>query len=131
MLTFSALLALHLARMQCPSPGETDNETARLTMKTAIRMVVDISSKFLMDIEYISLPSLPLPATFATYNAALIHIHLARGNEIHSPEWIEDFTTLKGALSHFARRWDVGSESFNLFSLCKTDLMHSFLLRKS
>ncbi|RDW77758.1 hypothetical protein BP6252_05811 [Coleophoma cylindrospora] len=105
----SALLTLHLARKQIPSADETDHETAMLAMKSAIRMVVEISRKFLMDIEYIELPSLPLPATFTTYQAALLHIHLARGNEIHSPEWIDDFTLLKGALGGFTRRWDVGT----------------------
>ncbi|KAL3419849.1 fungal specific transcription factor [Phlyctema vagabunda] len=115
----SALLTLHQARRECRSTtmlydnmddGQTrkrEYETAIMAIRSAVRIVIDIARRFLTDLAYIDLPSLPLPATFTVYQAALLHIDLS-GPDMHSSEWIQDFQSLKGALAHFAKRWDVG-----------------------
>jgi len=79
-----------------------------MALKTATRIVVDISRKFHLDIAYIDLPALPLPSTFCVYQAALLHIHLS-DQAFMQPDWKADMESLKSALAHFGRRWAIGS----------------------
>lgn len=112
----SALLTLHEVRWRAGSVSRDGNashqdneyEAATLAIKSAIRIVLDISRKFLADLAFIDLPSLPLPATFAVYFSALLHIQLG-GSAIFEQNWGSDLQCFKDTLSHFARRWDIGS----------------------
>lgn len=79
-----------------------------MAIKSATRIVVEISRKFLVDLAFIDLPALPLPSTFCVYQAALLHIEFA-GEEYAGRQWTADMENLQGTLKHFARRWSVGS----------------------
>lgn len=110
---FSALVLLHertwvLARDTIGQ--ETRKEAAGMALASAIRMVVDISRRFHMDLAFIDLPALPLPATYAVYRTTLLYIQLA-GDEFQGPEWSSNMESLKSTLGHFGKRWNVGSKS--------------------
>jgi hypothetical protein len=82
---------------------------ARLALASAVRMVIDICHRFHMDVAFIDLPALPLPAAFCIYRAAIIYIQFA-GEEFLNPEWNANMESMKGALAHFGKRWCIGSE---------------------
>jgi hypothetical protein len=63
-----------------------------------------------MDLAFIDLPALPLPATYAVYRAAILYIGFA-GDEFLGPEWSENMKSLRGTLEYFGKRWNVGSKS--------------------
>lgn len=63
-----------------------------------------------MDLAYIDLPALPLPATYAIYRATMFYVHFA-GDEFLGPEWLANLESLKSTLGHFSKRWYIGRES--------------------
>jgi hypothetical protein len=81
-----------------------------MALASAIRMVLDISRRFHMDLAFIDLPALPLPATYAVYRTTLLYIQLA-GDEFQGPEWSANMESLRSTLGHFGKRWNVGSKS--------------------
>ena len=109
----SALLILHKRVLEVGSnTDEMDEEDHKkatvMAIKSATRIVIDISQKFLLDLAFIDLPALPLPSTFCVYQAALLHIEFA-GDEFLEQQWTSDMRSLQDALKHFARRWSIGS----------------------
>lgn len=130
----SALITLHQIRRDskkrnCGSPHEyhsssQDYETAIMAIRSATRIVIDISTRFLTDLAFIDLPSLPLPATFTVYQAALLHIDFA-GPNIRDPAWIQDYNALKGSLAHFGRRWDVGRKYLEYLDSAYTEALQA------
>jgi len=80
-----------------------------MALSSAARMVIDISRRFHMDLAYIDLPALPLPATYAIFRASMFYIDFA-GEEFLNPEWSSNIESLRGTLEHFGKRWNVGSE---------------------
>ena len=81
-----------------------------MALSSTTRMVIDISRRFHMDLAFIDLPALPLPATYAVYRAAILYIDFA-GDEFLGPEWSENMKSLRGTLEYFGKRWNVGSKS--------------------
>lgn len=73
-------------------------------------MVIDISRRFHMDLAFIDLPALPLPATYAVYRATLFYIYFA-GDDFLGPEWLSNFDSLRSTLGHFSKRWQIGSKT--------------------
>jgi hypothetical protein len=108
----SALLLLHTRMWELirSSPGHDERrEIAGMALSSATRMVIDISRKFHMDLAFIDLPALPLPATYAVYRASMLYIDFA-GDEFLGPEWNSNMESLRGTLEHFGKRWNVGSK---------------------
>lgn len=91
------------------SEDENRKELAAMAMSSAVRMVIDISRRFHMDLAFIDLPALPLPATYAVYKASLLYIQFS-GDEFRSSEWCANMNSLKSTLGHFGKRWNVGSK---------------------
>lgn len=87
-----------------------------MALASAIRMVIDISRRFHMDLAFIDLPALPLPATYAVYRTTLLYIQLA-GDEFQGAEWTSNMESLQSTLGHFGKRWNVGSKSWNSHGL--------------
>ena len=88
---------------------ETRKQAAGMALSSAIRMVIDISRRFHMDLAFIDLPALPLAATYAVYRTTVLYIQLA-GDEFQGPEWSSNMESLKSTLGHFGKRWNVGSK---------------------
>ncbi len=61
-----------------------------------------------MDVAFIDLTALPIPATFSSYQAALMHVEFA-GDDFGNPQWTAGMQELKEGVMHFARRWSIGS----------------------
>lgn len=96
--------------------GQEDRkEASGMALASAIRMVLDISRRFHMDLAFIDLPALPLPATYAVYRTTLLYIQLA-GDEFQGPEWSANMESLKSTLGHFGKRWNVGSKLQTCYS---------------
>lgn len=92
------------------TPGQdTRKEAAGMALASAIRMTIDISRRFHMDLAFIDLPALPLPATYAVYRSTLLYIKFS-GDEFQTPEWSSNMDSLKSTLGHFGKRWNVGSK---------------------
>lgn len=92
------------------SPGlETQKQAAGMSLASAIRMTIDISRRFHMDLAFIDLPALPLPATYAVYKSTLLYIRFS-GDEFQTPQWSSNMDSLKSTLGHFGKRWNVGSK---------------------
>tara|TARA_R110002060_G_scaffold19709_8_gene26927 strand:- start:714 stop:1064 length:351 start_codon:yes stop_codon:yes gene_type:complete len=87
----------------------TRKEAAGMALASAIRMTIDISRRFHMDLAFIDLPALPLPATYAVYRSTLLYIQFS-GDDFQSPEWSSNMDSLKSTLGHFGKRWNVGSK---------------------
>jgi hypothetical protein len=108
----SALLLLHERTWELVrgSPGHDDRrEIAGMALSSATRMVIDISRRFHMDLAFIDLPALPLPATYAIYRATMLYIDFA-GDDFLEREWNSNMKSLRGTLEHFGKRWNVGSK---------------------
>ncbi len=108
----SAMICLHekTCNLYTNMPGhETRRETAEMALASAVRMTIDISRRFHMDLAFIDLPALPLPATYAVYRATLLYIQFS-GDDFQSPEWLSNMDSLKSTLGHFGKRWNVGSK---------------------
>jgi hypothetical protein len=80
-----------------------------MALSSVTRMVIDISRRFHMDLAFIDLPALPLPATYAGYRATMLYIEFA-GDDFLGSEWSENMKYLRGTLEYFGKRWSVGSE---------------------
>jgi hypothetical protein len=109
----SGLLLLHERTWELirGSPGHDERrEIAGMALSSATRMVIDISRRFHMDLAFIDLPALPLPATYAVYRATMLYIDFA-GDEFLGVEWTGNMKSLRGTLEYFGKRWNVGSES--------------------
>jgi hypothetical protein len=78
-------------------------------------MAIDIARRFHMDLAFIDLPALPLPATYCVYRATMFYISFA-GEELLGDAWLSNFESLTSTLGHFSKRWSVGSEPSLLFS---------------
>ncbi|KAH6719631.1 hypothetical protein BKA61DRAFT_569336 [Leptodontidium sp. MPI-SDFR-AT-0119] len=110
-LCLSAMVLLHEKTWNLinDTPGhDTRKEAARMALGSAVRMTIDISRRFHMDLAFIDLPALPLPATYAVYRSTLLYIQFS-GDEFQSPEWSSNMDSLKSTLGHFGKRWNVGS----------------------
>ena len=57
---------------------------------------------------YIDLPALPLPSTFAVYQAVLLHIAFS-GNRFGTEKWNAEITILNTSLARFGMRWSIAS----------------------
>lgn len=117
LIVISALLVLHkriweLCRDEGVCAHNNDTLKAIMAIKFAIRMVIDITRKFHMDLEFINLHALPPPATYCTYMAAMLHIQFA-GQDFMSPEWKSDMECMRSTLRYFGKRWHIGGKSFN------------------
>jgi hypothetical protein len=80
-----------------------------MALASATRMTIDISRRFHMDLAFIDLPALPLPATYCVFRASLLYIKFAASDFMNS-EWSSNMDHLKSALGHFGKRWNVGSK---------------------
>lgn len=108
----SSLLLLHgrTWELMNSSAGPSDRKsTAQMALSSSTRMVIDIARRFHMDLAFIDLPALPLPATYCVYRATMFYIHFA-GDDFLGPEWLSNLDSLKSTLGHFSKRWNVGSE---------------------
>jgi hypothetical protein len=107
----SALIQFHSRRLEIAENQAKHEvlEMARLALASAVRMVIDICHRFHMDVAFIYLPALPLPAAFCIYRAAVIYIQFA-GDEFLGSEWNTNMESMKGALAHFGKRWSIGSK---------------------
>ncbi|KAF8848991.1 hypothetical protein BDZ45DRAFT_753246 [Acephala macrosclerotiorum] len=94
---------------------ETRKQAAGMALRSAIRMVIDISRRFHMDLAFIDLPALPLPATYAVYRTTVLYIQLA-GDEFQGSEWSSNMDSLKSTLGHFGKRWNVGKYYLEVIS---------------
>ncbi|KAK2630098.1 hypothetical protein QTJ16_000918 [Diplocarpon rosae] len=118
-LCLSAMILLHEKTWNLcnDTPGsETRKEAAGMALSSAIRMTVDISRRFHMDLAFIDLPALPLPATYAIYRATLLYIKFS-GDSFQSLEWSANMDSLKSTLGHFAKRWSVGKHYLELIDV--------------
>jgi hypothetical protein len=112
LIVISSLLSIHKRIWEMSrTPGAMDlhNDTLKATMaiRSATRMVVDISRKFHMDLAFINLYALPPPAAYCVYLAAMLHIQFA-GKVFMEPEWTSDMECMKSTLNHFGKRWYIG-----------------------
>ncbi|TAQ90820.1 hypothetical protein B7494_g878 [Chlorociboria aeruginascens] len=123
-LCFSSILVLHKRVSELPNIPESRKEMAFLTMKSATRMVIDICHRFQIDLNFIEISALPLPATFCIYQATLLHIQLS-GDEFLRPTWISDMHALKTTLAHFAQRWDIANKYLELIEVAIEDRRQS------
>jgi hypothetical protein len=107
----SALIQFHSRRLELAENHARQEvlEMARLALAAAVRMAIDICHRFHMDVAFIDLPALPLPAAFCIYRAAIIYIQFA-DEEFLNPEWKANMESMKGALAHFGKRWCIGSK---------------------
>lgn len=118
----SSLLLLHgrTWELTSGSTGSIDRKTtAQMALSSSTRMVIDIARRFHMDLAFIDLPALPLPATYCVYRATIFYIHFA-GDDFLEPEWLSNLDSLKSTLGHFSKRWSVGSEYQPIKIMCKS-----------
>lgn len=114
----SSLLIIHkriweLSRIEGAMDMNDGTLKATMAIKSATRMVIDISRKFHMDLAYIDLHALPPPATYCVYLAAMLHIQFA-GQGFMAPEWRSDMECMKSTLNHFGKRWYIGRKDNNM-----------------
>ena len=112
LINMSAILVLHkkiweLNRNQVAMDLQNDALKASIAIRSATRMVIDISRKFHMDLAFIDLHALPPPAIYCVYLAAMLHIQFA-GQGFMAPEWNSDMECMKSTLIHFGKRWYIG-----------------------
>jgi hypothetical protein len=132
----SALVLLHertwTLAQNFPSQ-EGRKESAFMALSSAIRMVIDISRRFHMDLAFIDLPALPLPATYSVYRTTLLYIQLS-GDEFRSPEWSSNMesTDLKTSMillmipEHYLNLIDIAmSDEIEARSRMKMDISRS------
>jgi hypothetical protein len=110
---YSALLLLHgrtweLAKSDSSGLKDIKN-TAQMALSSSTRIVIDICRRFHMDLAYIDLPALPLPATYSVYRATLFYIYFAE-DEFMDSEWLSNLGSMKSTLGHFSKRWNIGSK---------------------
>lgn len=80
-----------------------------MALASSTRMVMEICRRFHMDLAYIDLPALPLPATYCVYRASMFYIQFA-GDEFKTSEWSSNMENFRSTLGHFGKRWNIGSE---------------------
>jgi hypothetical protein len=91
-------------------PGEEGRvQASGMAIRSTIKMVIDISYRFNLDLAFISILALPLPSIFIAYKASLLHIQLA-DEQFLDEEWNSDMESLKVTLQYFSKRWSIGSE---------------------
>ncbi|CZT50577.1 uncharacterized protein RSE6_11588 [Rhynchosporium secalis] len=106
-------------------PGqETQKAVAGMALASEIRMAIDISQRFHMDLAFIYLPALPLPVTYAVYRATLLYIQFS-GDGFQGPEWSLNMNSLKSTLGRFGKRWKVGEHYLDLIDIAISNEAHA------
>ncbi|KAL2074645.1 hypothetical protein VTL71DRAFT_8424 [Oculimacula yallundae] len=126
-LCLSAMVLLHEKTWNLikDHPGHnTRKEAAGMALASAIRMTIEISRRFHMDLAFIDLPALPLPATYSVYKSTLLYIQHS-GDQFQSPEWSSNINSLKSTLGHFGKRWNVGKHYLDLIDIAISNEAHS------
>jgi hypothetical protein len=108
-LSVSSIVTLHETRLAAPNMDRSKDPYSVSAIRTATKIVIDTAYKFNTDRAFIAIPPLPIPATFAVWQASMYHIEYA-GEEFGSPQWNYEMNALVDALSQFSRRWFVGSK---------------------
>jgi hypothetical protein len=105
LISHSGLLTLHANGPEKPS----DHPERLMAIRSAVKIVIDISDRFDADRAHIDLTALALPATFCVYQAACLYIQTSE-DEFLGQQWKSNMECLRRTLGHFAKRWDIGSE---------------------
>ncbi len=79
-----------------------------------------------MDLAFIDLPALPLPATYAVYRATMLYVDFA-GDEFMGPDWKTNLKSLRGTLEYFGKRWSVGSKWCKIERLLELKIPEHYL----
>ncbi|MCJ1472979.1 hypothetical protein MMC13_001628, partial [Lambiella insularis] len=111
-LCFSALFTMHKAVYDIESQSvlrEDDSikHASVLAIKSAIRMVADIARSFNADKVSINTSALPLPATFCTFQAAMLLVEFSDDHFSGEP-WRDDMHEIRTSLGVYSKRWSVG-----------------------
>ena len=115
-----------------PSNSNDDIELSSvLAIKSAIRMIADVARKFNANEAAINVSALPLPATFCTFQAAMLLVELSDDEGFGGDMWRDDLCEIKTSIGVYSKRWSIGGKKIPSIASRKVLTMssESYLLK--
>ncbi|OXV07140.1 hypothetical protein Egran_05095 [Elaphomyces granulatus] len=102
-------------------PSTSTSAASSLALKTAARMVVDISRNFNHNLAKLNTITCPPTYCYVIHRAAmeLISLH----DSIDHAQWSQDLETLREASWNYSRRWQVGAHHLKSVDKAVTELL--------